>query len=329
MNSTGISIGSDPELICSTKDTNEPVDVSSFLSTTRGEFGTDGHRYIAEIRPDAAVYPRDFLENIRKTLSKGYPQLKNFNWSAGPWILDKPLGGHLHFGIQPTEKIIDALDNQLAIILALIEPREQAIKRRNTVFVGAGGHVNNQGRPYGNLRDYKPKTYGFEWRTPSSYLVSPGTSLGLITIAKAIVFEELEKGSNSWSSLSASIRNNLKFKQEDFRNCNRELFLEKFNYLWPLIKKMKYFNNDMEGKNLWANVCFLKKIIQKGGFKVRKDIKKTWKINDESMKFLPKKEKLSVVRPNFTFNAEDYTITMGEINTEVRTPLTANEVMEW
>jgi hypothetical protein len=238
---TSMTIGTDPELVCVDEKTKELLNVSKLVPRT-GEFGADGHGFIGELRPEPAVFPRDLVENIRKSLLRGYKILgDNVRWQAGPWLHEKPLGAHIHFGIPVSDAIVDALDHQLAIILALIEPQEQAQKRRLTTFIGAGGYVNNNGNPFGLLGDVRKKPYGFEWRVPSSFIVNPGISLGLFTLAKAIVFEEVEKGKSAWSKLPTSTRRLLRFKKEDFNNCNKAVFLERLDPLWKVIKRMKYF----------------------------------------------------------------------------------------
>lgn len=273
------SIGTDPELVCLRTD-GTPIYVRDIIPVA-GKFGADGHGFIAELRPDAAIDPKILVENTRETLAAGHLALGKYPWYAGPWIADKPLGGHLHFGTKATDGILDALHFQLGIMLALIEPPEQARTRRNTPLggVGGGGFMNNRGIPYGLLGDWREKPYGFEWRTPSSFIVSPGISLGVFALAKAIITEEMVKGKSAFTKLSKATRTELYFSKDDFHNLNREIFLPKLDILWPLLRNMKYFQEGNEGRALWSSLQYLRRFaVAKEGFRTSDDLKSKWKI---------------------------------------------------
>jgi hypothetical protein len=273
------SIGTDPELVCLHED-GSPIFVRDIIPVA-GKFGADGHGFIAELRPDAAMSPKILVENTRESLAAGHLALGKYSWYAGPWIADKPLGGHLHFGVRATDGILDALRHQLGIMLALIEPPEQARTRRNTPLAGAGGggFMNNRGVPYGLLGDYRDKPYGFEWRTPSSFIVSPGISQGIFALSKAIITEELVKGKSAFTKLPTATRRLLGFASEDFHNLNRQVFLDKLDTLWPILKNMKYFQEGNEGRPLWSSLQYLRRFaIAKEGFKTTDDLKSKWKI---------------------------------------------------
>jgi hypothetical protein len=281
--STGITIGADPELVCYDPNAGELINIANTIPRT-GEFGADGHGYTAELRPNPTVSPSDLVKNLKQALCKGWDVLGKTQWQVGPWKHGKPLGGHIHFGAELTDKIVDALDNQFGILMALLEPEEEAKTRRNEVFVGAGQHINNQGQPYGALGDVRKKPYGFEYRTPSSFVVSPGISKGMFAVAKAILYEELIGGKCAWSSLPTKVREALKFSPDDFKNCNKVEFQKRLEILWPYIAKMHYFKKGQEGRDLWSNVNYLLQAINKKGFPVSLDIKKNWKITEELVK---------------------------------------------
>jgi hypothetical protein len=243
-----------------------------------GEFGADGHDWTAELRPKPATYPGDLTQNLRISLLKGYRVLGHCQWQAGPFIYEKPLGGHIHFGTPITDGIRDTLDHLMAPMLALVEPAEGARLRRNTVFIGRGGHTNNRGHPYGLLGDFKTKDWGFEYRTPSSFIVTPGITTALIALTKALVFEEQINGCGRWAALSGSIRQKLRFTPEDFYSCERTVFLQKLGTLWPIIHNLKYFQKGMEGRPLWSTMKYLLQVIEKEGFAILPDLKTSWKI---------------------------------------------------
>lgn len=265
-----LTIGTDPELLLTDQE-GKLIKALDFLRKN-GKFGVDGHPYIAELRPKHAVYPRDLVENIRALLRTEEKNLQNFRWISGPYAKDRPMGGHIHFGVPVEDKFVDALDHQFAIILALVEPQQEAMRRRT---IPLGG--NNNGKPYGLLADIRVKPWGFEYRTPSSFIVSPGVALGTLTLAKAVVSEEMVGGKSAWSKISPAQRKVLKFAAQDFHNCNKPIFKEKLADLWTLIKQMRYFQAGQEGHNLWSVVSYLKgNVIQKEGFVANRDIKTRW-----------------------------------------------------
>jgi hypothetical protein len=271
--STQLSLGSDPELLLVDKQ-EQIVCAGDVISETKSAFGVDGHKYIAELRPTAAIHPRDFVSSIRDVLKSRISTLNKYIWRAGPWVCEKPLGGHIHFGTPYQDSLVSALDGQFAPILALIEPATEAAKRRTTVFYGS--------KPYGLLSDYRKKNWGFEWRTPSSFITTPGVTLGALTIAKAIVWEELNKGKHAFSCLTEQQRELLKFKPEDFYSCKREVFLPMLEALEVQLSKMLYFNKNQEGHDLWPAVSYiLHQVIPKKGYTCKNDVKQKWKLESE------------------------------------------------
>lgn len=270
MASTKLTVGTDPELILTKGE--KLIKAGDIIEDKYSKFGVDGHPYIAELRPDAAVYPRDLISSIRKTLASRAMQLQDYSWMVGPWVLDKPLGGHIHFGTKLTDEILQALNNQFAPILALVEPSKEAKSRRTIVFYGD--------RPYGLLGDVREKKWGFEYRTPSSFITTPGLTLGLITVAKAIVYEAMNKGKQTFCHLPLDMQHKLSnFTKEDFHNCSRNIFLPMLPSIEKQLGQMEYFKEGEEGHDLWPSVAYLlKQVVEKDGWKVTKDIKTKWKL---------------------------------------------------
>lgn len=281
-----VTIGTDPELIFADQN-GKLLKASNYLSKD-GQFGLDGHAWIAELRPNHAVYPRDLVENIRKALSKEADGLKNLVWLSGPWLKDKPMGGHLHFGVPFEDRYTQALDNQLGFLLALSEPEEGSRLRRTQKFQGSHDDF-----PYGVLGNVRVKpAYGFEYRTPASYLASPGIALATITVAKAIVVEEAQRGNMAWSKLSLSIKEELTVLKEDFNNANKVVFYNKLDSYWKMLRMMKYFQRGEEGHELWSSVAYLKsRVFPLQGFRVGHDIKTKWGFQSTIPKQIPTKKK--------------------------------------
>lgn len=295
--STNITIGTDPELVFTDRD-GELVNAQQLIKNKSGEFGLDGHKWIAELRPKHAVYPADMVENIRATLSLESDRLDGYTWLAGPYVLGKPMGGHLHYGVPYHDKYIHALDHQLAFLLALSEPEEGARWRRTNIFPGS-----HDPKPYGQLGNFRKKPWGFEYRTPSSFIVSPGVALATITVGKAIVFEELEKAGMAWSQLPKNLRKELTFTPEDFHLCKKDVFYANLQAYWKMLRQMKYFQKGMEGYNLWSVVSYFKdRVFPSRGYLQGKDLKEKWRIKASSPSAIPKKPKIILLdglKPNF------------------------------
>lgn len=267
------TIGSDPEMIFTTKE-GELIKAGDIL-TKADKFGVDGHAYIAELRPEPAVSPRDLVINLSKLFKTKSDKLEKFRWLAGPWVHNKPLGGHIHFGVDLEDRYVDALDSYLGIVLAVVEPHEMAKVRRTSVFYGD--------KPYGMLSDVREKKWGFEYRTPSSFIVTPGASLGIMSLAKAIIHEELLGTPSAWSKIPSKVRTELKYSKEDFYECKRKVFLPKLNTLWSLFRGMRYFTKGFEGESLWSAVAYLRnKVINSEGYNPDRDIKISWRLLPEN-----------------------------------------------
>lgn len=285
MNSSDFLIGTDPEIVL-VQSNNTLLKVRGVIPE-QGQFGVDGHGYIAELRPEPTIFPRDLTENLRTALASRYHTLKKYRWQASPWLYDKPLGGHVHFGVDMDDLSVEAVEKLMPIILALVEPQGPAAKRRSVVFY--------RNTPYGQLGDVKAKKWGWEWRVPSSFIVSPGITTAIFALCKAIVYEQITNGKNAYNNLSESTRKSLKFSPQDFHSCNRQKFLPLLPPLWDLFKKYSYFQKENEGSTLWSNVAFLRRfVIEKGGLLVPKDIKakSQWDLANHAPPFIENQERL-------------------------------------
>ncbi len=185
-----VTLGADPEFILINSDTGKMIPASQFLP----RFGTVGcdsvripnrqQRPIGELRPEPSPSPLVLADNIRKTLLQAVKLLpyNNIKWIAGSQPSNYPIGGHIHFSnIQVSSKLLRALDNYLAIPVFLMEDTKNATMRRTK---------------YGLLSDYRIKEYGFEYRTTSSWLVTPEISRGVLCLAKLIASNYTELSNN-------------------------------------------------------------------------------------------------------------------------------------
>lgn len=138
--------------------------------------GWDGHSTTGEMRPKPFIsgnftpmYKSIFeaLEYINKVLEKNVIVVAG---CATQNRSNEPIGGHIHFGNVDNKLMKDMLprlDLYLALPLMLMENKEHALTRRSG---GGYGRLSNSG----DTARRKSLHDGFEYRTPSSYILTPG-----------------------------------------------------------------------------------------------------------------------------------------------------------
>lgn len=185
-----VVLGADPEFILlSTR--GKVVPASRYLSRN-GTAGCDSRtvgaernvRPLAELRPEPSGDPAVLIRNLRKAMWSASVRItdRSLVWLAGGMpVPGLPLGGHVHFsGIYPTHALIRALDNFLALPLAMIEDGTTVQRRKR----------------YGRLGDIRLKPHGgFEYRTLPSWISSPSVAKGVLALAKVIAvhYRELQE----------------------------------------------------------------------------------------------------------------------------------------
>jgi hypothetical protein len=127
------------------------------------------------------------------------------------------IGGHTHFSTESTTEIIEALDCVLGSLSNCIDDKIQKQKRERS--------------GYGKRGAYRKKHYGFEYRTPGSFLLSPSVTLVHLTLAKLAVigvledkinFVELKNGHHSCTFLK-QLKHNLHTIPDDCQEGLKEL----------------------------------------------------------------------------------------------------------
>ncbi len=164
------TIGCDPELVCRLN--GQFVPARNYFKT-HSSFGLDGCDSTAEIRPGYSESPIDLTSKIHKILDYGVEKNPQLEFYSGHFVDNLTIGGHTHFSVTPNEKIIDALDTVLGSLSNCIDDKQQKQKRERS--------------GYGKKGAYRKKSYGFEYRTPGSFLLSPSTTLVHLTLAKLAV----------------------------------------------------------------------------------------------------------------------------------------------
>lgn len=236
------TLGADPEFCC-VNSKGTLIKASNWTSTT-SRFGRDANEWVFELRPECSANPADIVKDIKTIFNDAVlnePQYLQWKWISGSSHKKFPFGGHIHFGIN--KKIISAkdacsqfLDHYLGLITLLLEDKEQAIARRQYNITPGGNTV-----AYGRASDFREKPYGFEYRTPSSWISSPYIALGILSLAKTIMHEAIN---------NPSFRFNYYVKPEDFLEIDRRKLKKAFYSAWRDIKKMSLYPKYSSDLNL-------------------------------------------------------------------------------
>lgn len=170
-----LTIGCDPELVCRINGRFSPAR-DHFKSNS--SMGLDGNDSVAEVRPGYSESPLDLTAKIRTILEYGNEKSPDVELISGHYADGYPIGGHIHLSISPCENIIDSLDVVLTSLSNCIDDKSQRQKRERS--------------GYGQRKAFRNKSYGMEYRTPGSWLLSPATSLVTLTLAKLSVIGSSE-----------------------------------------------------------------------------------------------------------------------------------------
>ncbi|PYI55939.1 putative amidoligase domain-containing protein [Paenibacillus flagellatus] len=175
------TLGADPEFLLANAD-GRVVPASAYLPK-RGRAGCDvvriGDRVLyplAELRPEPSADPARLIMHIRRGLlaaARHIPDTPGVKWLAGGMpARGFALGGHIHMsGLWLNVRLLRALDNYVALPLALLEDDRAAARRPR----------------YGTPGDFRRQPHGgFEYRTLPSWLVSPRVAKGVLALAALV-----------------------------------------------------------------------------------------------------------------------------------------------
>lgn len=211
---SSFTIGADPEVIC--RRNGQFVAAHNYFKSN-SSFGLDGCEATAEIRPGFSESPVDLTSKIYQILDYGHNKAPELEFYAGHFVDSYAIGGHTHFSIESTTQIIEALDCVLGSLSNCIDDKIQRQKRERS--------------GYGKRGAYRKKHYGFEYRTPGSFLLSPSVTLVHLTLAKLAVigvledkinFIELKNGHHSCTFLK-QLKHNLHTIPDDCQEGLKEL----------------------------------------------------------------------------------------------------------
>lgn len=253
-----VTLGADPEFVLAAPD-GRLMDVSRYVERD-GVIGYDrlsrsprGSRYpIAELRPVPSPSPLVLATNIERALDRATRVLpvRKTKWIAGSYPAGQiPTGGHIHLsGIDLTTPLLKAFDDYLAIPLMLLERRTPAKRRR---------------RRYGRLGDFRRKEHGgFEYRTPSSWLVSPQATKGALALAKVVATEWASLPVDPWQG-SYHVREFYLSKKARFRRSFERIwhsiihtptgqqYAYELSYIHSMVTSRREWNEELDIKEAW------------------------------------------------------------------------------
>jgi hypothetical protein len=130
-----------------------------------GSIGTDGNSDIAELRPEPACYPEEYVENFLG-LVKSLRKRKRKDYALSVKGDVYPLGGHIHVG-SPNKNVVRVLKGEVE---TFIEALDDFLGRVLLPTSGAARRGNGNARP----GVYELKYYGWEYKTPpASFYADP------------------------------------------------------------------------------------------------------------------------------------------------------------
>ena len=267
------SLGCDPEILL--RNDQSCVAAINYTANSNSEFkygsyGVDGCTYLLEFRPREAHTPYALTRNIQsvfKRACKNNEALSNVIWMAGPGKLvpkegqvdhGYSTGGHIHFGLKRAPFMIPMLDKYLAAFYMLLEDERDA-------------KVRKLNREYGQLGDCRRQDWGFEYRTLSSWVYSPGVALAVLSTAKHII--------NQFQVPNNEVFNREKVRQYldlsmqlQFRQHDTTYFQSMFKWQWNELRSWPTEPSLKKGLDMFE-------MLVQTGFKIDDvDIKRNWGI---------------------------------------------------
>ena len=139
--------------------------------STGDEVGVDECTETGELRPQEGT-PAKVVKNTSNLLALLGSEIKSRELLVYAGALggdDIPLGGHIHFNVPYCEDFVDALD---AFIGGPMLRMANSDRREDDA--------------YGELSEWESKPYGFEYRTPPSFIGKPDLFAGVIAVAYCV-----------------------------------------------------------------------------------------------------------------------------------------------
>jgi hypothetical protein len=178
-----VSLGADPEFVYVNTEQIRIIGASEVLGRRNynSNLGIDGAGTAGELRPAYAWNAMTLTKTIRRLLSRSQrkigtrPIVMIANNGFKTQNYSQSTGGHIHFGMTPTKEIVRALDCVSILMTSLQDKKQLCIRQGNS--------------GYGRLGDYRLQEWGFEYRTPSSWLMTPDICAGVLALYHSVALE--------------------------------------------------------------------------------------------------------------------------------------------
>lgn len=189
-----ITVGCDPEFVVLDQN-DRPIRFSFDHTDTHGNVGIDHGGSVGEFRPKAGT-PAEVTENLKAlitTFNKRYLTLNNYKMVAGGgkgYFVD--MGGHIHFGGLTFDQNYISVTRQRNRYRSPVTPttNDNRLICALDFFIGRRMKKVQGGRRssghYGKPSDIESKTWGFEYRTPPSWLTEPALTEAVLALAHLI-----------------------------------------------------------------------------------------------------------------------------------------------
>jgi hypothetical protein len=193
-----IQIGCDPEFLLMSG--NSRVNVDFFKTTDHGEIGSDHGSRVGELRPKHG-HPKDVAENIRNLILKLKTSVQNDRYrfassnikmiGGGGNVAGESIGGHIHLsGTGFCYQSFNEYKCKCKRGFSFEQTHEDRLILALDFFIGrrmkrvqGGKRGNNR---YGQPADVRAQAWGFEYRTPPSWLSEPKLTESTLAIAYLI-----------------------------------------------------------------------------------------------------------------------------------------------
>jgi len=228
-----ITIGGDPEFGLRNKISKQQVYARQFYSGSH--VGTDGHSDIGELRTSGGytnplLYVAELCNLINTTMNQKTPL--EVMVTGGSMIENDPIGGHIHIGCKEGAQFLreriqsvgDSLDLFVALPSLMIEDYGKSSYRRS--------HSG-----YGKLSATKETSWGIEYRTLPSWLVSKGFASSFLSLAYVVADHALNcEQPPVFSDLGEKAK-------KEFYKSNRKYFYRYLPKIFKYMKKMRLYKD--------------------------------------------------------------------------------------
>ncbi len=272
-----LTIGADPELLIVNGE-DSVMEASEYISEASSDesemVGCDGDETLGEIRPKYSRNAIDLAKNVKRCLKVLYGErliedampCKGLGGSGRQGAVT---GGHIHFGIPEERRLVSAL-NAVSLLILKIEDSPQNTYRRNC-------------SSYGALSDIRTQEWGFEYRTPSSWLISPEITEGVLCLYHAVAMAYKNKINKPERLIAIGDAISDSDKTE-FKKANVGHFNDRIVEVASLVRKLPAYRSNAVYRE---KIDVILKMAENGKhWREERDIFSTWNVKNSRNCFI-------------------------------------------